>query len=130
MITRRPAAARRLLHPGAWWAWALGLAAGASRTTNPLILLLLVGAAALVVHERRPEAPWSRSFAMFVRLGVAVVVIRVAVQVLFGAELGSTVILPLPGVALPAFLAGIPLSSRQQLEALWETNKAPWKVWS
>ena len=114
----RTAGGRRLLHPGAWWVWALGLAAGASRTTNPLILLLLVGAAAVVVQARRPEAPWSRSFAMFVRLGIAVVVVRVAVQVLFGAEFGSTVVLPLPGIALPAFLAGIRLGGDLKLESL------------
>ena len=28
----------RNLHPGAWWLWALGLAAAASRTTNPVLL--------------------------------------------------------------------------------------------
>ncbi|MDP9443673.1 MAG: ECF transporter S component [Actinomycetota bacterium] len=32
----------RTLHPGAWWLWALGLAAAASRTTNPAILLLVL----------------------------------------------------------------------------------------
>ena len=33
----------RALHPGAWWLWALGMAAAASRTTNPILLLLIVG---------------------------------------------------------------------------------------
>ena len=28
----------RLLHPAAWWAWAIGLAMAANRTTNPLLL--------------------------------------------------------------------------------------------
>ena len=32
----------RALHPGAWWLWAVGLAAAASRTTNPLLLALVV----------------------------------------------------------------------------------------
>jgi len=35
----------RALHPGAWWLWALGLAAAASRTTNPLLLALVVAVA-------------------------------------------------------------------------------------
>ena len=42
----------RPLHPGAWWLWALGLATAASRTTNPLLLgliLVLLGLW-LVVH--------------------------------------------------------------------------------
>ena len=56
------AAIPRWLHPGAWWAWALGLAAAASRTTNPLLLILIVCCAAIVVSARKPDAPWARSF--------------------------------------------------------------------
>lgn len=108
----------RALHPGAWWVWALGLAAAASRTTNPLLLLLIVGAAATVVHARRPVAPWARSFEFFLRLGVLVVVVRVAVQVLFGAAVGSTLLLPLPGIALPAWMAGVRLGGDVMLEGV------------
>ena len=32
----------RWTHPVAWWAWALCLATAASRTSNPLLLLLIV----------------------------------------------------------------------------------------
>ena len=35
----------RWTHPGAWWVWALGLATAASRTTNPLLLGLIVAVA-------------------------------------------------------------------------------------
>ena len=108
----------RWLHPGAWWLWALGLAAAASRTTNPLLLLLLIAAAAVVVHARQPDAPWGRSFAFFVRLGVIVVVVRVAVQILFGASLGTTVLIDLPGVPLPEWMAGVRLGGELTLESL------------
>lgn len=108
----------RWLHPGAWWLWALGLAAAASRTTNPLLLLLLIGAAALVVQARRPEAPWARSFAFFLRLGVLVVVVRVLVQILFGAAIGTTTLLELPGVSLPTWMAGVRLGGDLMLESL------------
>ena len=40
---------RRLLHPGAWWLWAGGLAVVALRTTNPLLLGLVLGVVAFVV---------------------------------------------------------------------------------
>ncbi len=110
------AALPRWLHAGAWWAWALGLAAAASRTTNPLLLLSLVGVAALVVSARRPDAPWARSFAFFLRLGLVVVIVRVGVQVLFGSSLGSTLLLPLPGITLPAWLAGVRLGGDVMLE--------------
>lgn len=108
----------RWLHPGAWWVWALGLAAAASRTTNPLLLLLLIGAAAIVVQARRPDEPWARSFGFFLRLGVLVIIVRVLVQVLFGAAIGTTTLLELPGVALPAWMAGVRLGGDLTLESL------------
>jgi energy-coupling factor transport system permease protein len=108
----------RWLHPGAWWAWALGLAAGASRTTNPLILLLLIGAAAVVVQARRPDAPWARSFAMFVRLGIVVVIVRVLVQIVLGTSLGPTVLVHLPGLTLPTWLAGLRIGGDIAAESL------------
>lgn len=108
----------RWLHPGAWWAWALGLAAAASRTTNPLLLVLLIGAAALVVQARRPEAPWARSFSFFLRLGVIVILVRIAVQVLFASSVGTTTLLELPGIGLPAWMAGVRLGGDLTLESL------------
>ena len=62
VVTRSLRAARlpRDLHPVAWWLWALGLAAAASFTTNPLVLLLLIGVAATVVALRRTDQPWAR----------------------------------------------------------------------
>jgi energy-coupling factor transport system permease protein len=108
----------RWLHPGAWWVWALGLAAAASRTTNPLLLLLIIGVAAIVVQARRPDEPWGRSFSFFVKLGIVVVVVRVAVQLLFGAGVGTTTLLELPGATLPAWLAGVRLGGDVMLESL------------
>jgi energy-coupling factor transport system permease protein len=63
---RRPAGfqgGRRLpraLHPVAWWVWALALAVAASRTTNPLLLLLILAVLGLVVALRHGDAPWAR----------------------------------------------------------------------
>ncbi|MFD7064422.1 energy-coupling factor transporter transmembrane protein EcfT, partial [Streptomyces sp. NPDC059906] len=56
---------REALHPGAWWLWALALGTAATRTTNPLLLALLVTVSAYVVITRRPHAPWSRSYGAF-----------------------------------------------------------------
>ena len=52
----------RALHPGAWWLWALGLAAAASRTTNPVPLLLLMAVTWFVVTARRGDTPWAASY--------------------------------------------------------------------
>ncbi len=108
----------RWLHPAAWWVWALGLAAAASRTTNPLLLSLIIAVAALVVSARKPDAPWGRSFIFFLRLGVAVIVIRVGVQLIFGAAFGTTVLLQLPGVTLPSWLAGVRLGGDITFESV------------
>lgn len=108
----------RWLHPGAWWVWSLGLAAAASRTTNPLLLLLIIGVAAVVVHARRPQEPWGRSFAFFLKLGIVVVVVRVGVQLLFGAAVGTTALVEMPGMTLPTWMAGVRIGGDVMLESV------------
>ena len=108
----------RALHPGAWWLWALGLATAASRTTNPWLLLLVLAVAGHVVTARRSDAPWARSFAVFLKLGMVVIGIRVVAQTLFGAAVPGTVLLDLPEVALPAWAAGVTLGGPITVAAL------------
>lgn len=99
----------RFLHPLAWWAWALGLMVAASRTTNPLLLGLLVAVLAVVVAARRPEAAWAGSFAAALRLGGFVIVVRLVLQVLLGPPVGLGVAFTLPEVTLPDWMAGVRL---------------------
>ena len=108
----------RPLHPAAWWVWALGLAAAASRTTNPLILGLVIAVATLVVMARRGDAPWALSFRLYVWVGVFVVVMRVAFRVVFGGGSGGTVLVPLPTVGLPGDIAGLTLFGPVTAEAV------------
>ncbi len=108
----------RWLHPGAWWIWALGLATAASRTLNPLLLALIIGVAGTVVSARKPDAPWARSFMFFAKLGIAIVVVRVAVQLIFGAAIGTTTLFTLPGLDLPDWMAGVRLGGPVTLESL------------
>ncbi|MGW2053874.1 energy-coupling factor transporter transmembrane component T [Streptomyces sp. NPDC001840] len=117
---RAPEATRsNALHAGAWWLWALGLAAAASRTANPLLLALLVGVAGYVVAARRTDAPWARSYAAFVRLGLAVLVIRLLFSVLLGSPVpGSHPLFTLPEVPLPNWAAGIRIGGRVTAEQL------------
>ncbi len=103
----RPARLARDLHPVAWWVWALGLAAAASFTTNPWLLLLLMASAALVVAARRGDQAWASSFRLYCLLGLAIVVIRLAFRVLFGAVDSGPVWLDLPSVPLPDWVAGV-----------------------
>jgi energy-coupling factor transport system permease protein len=108
----------RDLHPAAWWLWALGLAAAASLTSNPFLLLMIVAVTALVVVLRRADHPWSRSFRLYLWLGAAAVVIRVVSRVLLGGGYPGTVLLDLPRVPLPHWVAGVTLLGPLTREAL------------
>ena len=113
------AAARlpRDLHPVAWWLWSIGLAVAASETTNPWLLVLVIGVAALVVVTRRGDQPWAKSFRLYLGMAAVIVVIRVAFRVLLGSTPGA-VLVDLPTVPLPHWALGITLLGPVTREAL------------
>ncbi len=106
-LTAPVATRANALHAGAWWLWALGLAVAASRTTNPLLLGLIVGVAGYVVAARRTDAPWARSYGAFVKLGLFVVALRVVFSLLLGSPIpGTHLLFTLPEVPLPDWAQG------------------------
>jgi energy-coupling factor transport system permease protein len=107
----------RHLHPGAWWLWALGLATAASRTTNPVLLTLVVVVAGYVVVARRSATPWAGAYGVFLRLGLVIVVIRVVMGALFGVTQGTTVLFTLPDVPLPGWASGVRLGGAVTAES-------------
>ncbi len=114
----------RPLHPGAWWLWALGMATAASRTTNPLTLVVFAAAVGCVVSFRRTDAPWARGFGTYLRLGLIVIVIRVVFRMLLGGQYGTTVLFTLPELHLPEAAAGVriggPVSLQGVLAAVYD----------
>lgn len=108
----------RTLHPFAWWVWALGLATAASRTTNPLLLGLIIAVASAVVVARRSDAPWALAFRLYCLVAAVVVVMRVLFRIVFGGGEGITVLLTLPEIPLPAWAAGIRLFGPMTAESL------------
>ncbi|RSM90955.1 cobalt ABC transporter permease [Streptomyces sp. WAC 01420] len=115
----QPQRAHTNLHPGAWWLWSLSLGTAATRTTNPLLLTLLITTSAYVVATRRPHTPWSRSYGAFVKLAAAVLVIRLAFAVILGSPIpGTHVLVHLPEVPLPGWAQGIRLGGKVTAEAL------------
>lgn len=108
----------RMLHPGAWWVWALGLATAASRTTNPLLLGLILAVVGVVVAARKPDAPWARSFVVFLKLGLFVVAVRLVFQVVLGTPMGEHVLFSLPVVPLPSWLASLRLGGDITAESI------------
>ncbi len=115
---RRNARLARALNPIAWWIWALGLLLAASRTTNPLLLLLTLAVLAFVVSNRRTDAPWARAFKYYLRLAAIVIVIRVVFQSIFStaAAPGSHVLFTLPQIHTPHWYAGIQIGGPVTLE--------------
>ncbi|WP_436849290.1 energy-coupling factor transporter transmembrane component T [Streptomyces massasporeus] len=110
---------RAQLHPGAWWLWALALGTAATRTTNPLLLALLITVSAYVVATRRPDTPWSRSYGAFVKLALAVILIRLLFAIVLGSPIpGTHTLLTLPELPLPAWAQGIRLGGEVTAEAL------------
>lgn len=108
----------RALHPLAWWGWATVLAAAALRTTNPLLCGLVVAVSWYVVANCRREAPWARSYAMLMKVGAVVIVVRLVLQALFAARLPGRVLFTLPAAQLPGWAAGVSLGGPVTAEAL------------
>ncbi|MFC9298595.1 energy-coupling factor transporter transmembrane component T [Streptomyces sp. NPDC057011] len=107
------------LHAGAWWLWALGLATAASRTTNPLLLGLIVGVAGYVVAARRSSAPWARSYGAFLKLGLFVIGLRLLFSMLLGSPIpGTHLLFTLPEGPLPAWAQGIRFGGKVTAEQL------------
>ncbi|GGZ29942.1 cobalt ABC transporter permease [Streptomyces inusitatus] len=114
----------RALHPGAWWLWALAMATAAGRTTNPLLLTLILAVCGHVVVRRRGDAPWALAFRMYLLLGAFIVTGRVVFRIVFGGGQGDTVLLTLPQIPLPAWAAGVrlfgPVAAEQLLGGFYD----------
>ncbi|MET9253949.1 energy-coupling factor transporter transmembrane component T [Streptomyces sp. NPDC003717] len=110
----------RILHPVAWWIWALSLATAVSRTNNPLLLFLVLAVLGYVVTVRRTEAPWARGFKYYLYLALTVVAIRVVFRAVFatGVTPRDHFLFSLPHIPTPDWYAGIQLGGPVSLEAL------------
>ncbi|MCS7475463.1 CbiQ family ECF transporter T component [Umezawaea endophytica] len=108
----------RAVHPAAWWLWALGMAVAAGRTTNPVLLAMVLAVVAFVVVNRRGDAPWAFAFRLYAYLGLVIVVMRVLFRILLGGPQGEHVLVVLPEIPLPDVAAGIQLLGPFTLEEL------------
>jgi energy-coupling factor transport system permease protein len=109
----------RALHPLAWWIWAIGLATAASRTSNPLLLALVLSVLGYVVAARRTAAPWARAFKYYLWLGLSVILLRVAFRSVFatGITPADHILFTLPRLPTPGWYAGVQIGGPVSLEA-------------
>jgi energy-coupling factor transport system permease protein len=114
-----PPRVARVLHPIAWWVWAISLAVAASRTTNPLLLVLILGVVGFVVTARRTEAPWARGFKYYLALALVVVAIRVVLRTIFASGTGPRdhILFSFPQVPLPSWISGVTIGGAISLQA-------------
>ncbi|MDZ7676225.1 MAG: energy-coupling factor transporter transmembrane component T [Acidimicrobiales bacterium] len=112
------AAGTRRLHAAAWWVWALGLGATATRTTNPILLLFIAAVAGYVAVTCRDRTPWSRSYGAFLRLAAIVLVIRIGFHVVLGGVAGPTELVRLPEIPLPSWASGIRIGGAVSAEGV------------
>ena len=114
----------RALHPMAWWLWALGLATAVSRTTNPLLIAVLLAVVGYVVVSRRGVAPWARAFPAYLLLALSVVAIRVVFNAVLGAVDEGHILFTLPRIGLPDWAKGIslggPVTAEEVLAATYD----------
>ena len=98
---------RRLIHPMAWWVWALGIAGTISLSSNLYVLAMALVALCFVVAQRRGASPWARAFPIYFLICGWIVVYRLVMHVLVGAKIGEMELFHIPPLTLPEWVAGI-----------------------
>jgi energy-coupling factor transport system permease protein len=118
--SRRGGRLPRALHPVAWWVWAIALATAASRTSNPLLLLLVFAVLGLVVIMRRTDAPWARGYRFYLMMALTVIAIRILFRVIFesGVAPGDIVLFRLPRIPTPSWYAGVQIGGPVSLQGV------------
>jgi energy-coupling factor transport system permease protein len=94
------------------------MATAASRSTNPLLILVLIAVVTYVVAVRRGDAPWGRAFPAYLALGGMVVMVRMAFAAVLGAGTVGHELFQLPTIGLPSWAAGIELGGAVLAEDL------------
>lgn len=114
-----PGRVPRALHPIAWWLWAIGMVTAVSRTTNPLLLVLVLAVLGLVIANRRSDAPWARAFKYYLIMALVVITIRVVFRAIFASGVGAQdhILFSLPQLNTPDWYAGVQLGGPISLEA-------------
>jgi energy-coupling factor transport system permease protein len=109
----------RALHPIAWWIWAIGMVTAVSRTSNPLLLVLVLAVLGFVIASRRSDAPWARAFKYYLIMALIVIVIRIVFRSVFASGITPTdhILFSLPHLHTPHWYAGIQLGGPVSLEA-------------
>ena len=95
------------MHSISWWLWAIFLATTAARSQSFLFGLLLIVLFAIVVSRNKNNQSWGNPFKLTLQLALVATLIRVFFAILIGTPLPGQVLITLPQLELPSWLAGI-----------------------
>jgi energy-coupling factor transport system permease protein len=101
-----------------WWLWSIFLAAAAIRAQMIYIEFFLILIFALVVAKHRNSDEWGDPFKLTLQLALAATVIRLFFAILIGTPLPGKVLISLPQLELPNWLAGIRVGGEVTSERL------------
>jgi energy-coupling factor transport system permease protein len=106
------------LHPAGWLAWLTSVSVFAFVVTNPLYIVLALGAVIVVHMSFPPDAsPVAGAVRMFVLFGLALLAIRLVFIGLL-PNTGRTTVFVLPEIATPRWLGGLALGGPVSAEVL------------
>jgi energy-coupling factor transport system permease protein len=109
---------KKPLHPLTMWVCAILLAIAVVARDSSLFALSMVGVVALLVYVRRDGSPWQKSFALSLRIGAAILLIRAVVGILIGVPIPGTTLFTLPILELPSWMPGIRIGGSVTQERL------------
>ena len=90
-----------------WWLWSIFLAAAAIRSQSIFFGLLLILLLTIVVTKYKNPENWGNPFKLTLQLAFAALLIRLFFAVLIGTPLPGKILISLPQLELPNWLAGI-----------------------
>ena len=95
------------IHPHAWLLWCLSIVVGASTTTSFWILCTLSISCCLIAYRFRCNLENRNAITIALTLGLFTLIVRLVVAIVFGVKIPGHVLLTLPEIVLPHWLAGI-----------------------
>jgi len=106
------------IHPHAWLLWCLSIVVGASTTTSFWILCTLSISCCLIAYRFRCNLENRNAITIALTLGLFTLIVRLVVAIVFGVKIPGHVLLTLPEIVLPHWLAGISIGGAITLEKL------------
>ena len=97
------------MHPLAWWLWSALLATTLVRLHITWLTLATIALLSVLVRKFKSDGPWAESFNWALKLALAVILFRVFIGVIIGVPVPGHVLITLPKIPLPNWMAGITL---------------------